>query len=214
MGAHSRRLRKAGSAHFCLRISINRWFSITGQDGHVGAQDNSKLWLTFCIIIVSNPQNTFSPFVLCTKMARRWRQAKITWLNNLSKKYLKGVFKLSLMLCLLWCFHKGITETMDNYFQGMEYLFVTVLGNPPTLPWSTLVRLLFVFEVLEIFRVIIERKTSIQIFMYLYLAVMFKENSLVIGRMYCGGEILTENLGRTEMQWNEICISEGSIIPK
>jgi len=106
---------------------------------------------------------------------------------------------------------------MENYFQGMEYSFVTVLGNPGynnTLPWSTLVRPLFVFEVLEIFRVIIERTKNVNtLFMHLYLAVMFTENSPVIGRMYCGAEILTENLGRTEMQWNEICISEGSIIP-
>ena len=43
-----------------------RWFSITWQDGHVGAHN---LWLMFCIIIESNSQKTFFSFILCTNMA-------------------------------------------------------------------------------------------------------------------------------------------------
>lgn len=110
---------------------------------------------------------------------------------------------------------------MDNYFQGIEYSkrkpICDCAGEPTEaigtlFHSSTLVWLLFAFRVLEIFRVIIRCKTSIH-FIYLYLAVMFIENLSVIGRMYCGGEISTENLGRTEMQWNEICISKGSITP-
>ena len=49
--------------------SVYRWFSITWRDGHVGAQNNSKLWLMFFIIRDSNSQKTFFSIVLYTNMA-------------------------------------------------------------------------------------------------------------------------------------------------
>ena len=36
---------------------------------YVGIQNNSKLWLMFCIIIESNSQKTFFSIVLYTNMA-------------------------------------------------------------------------------------------------------------------------------------------------
>ena len=55
-----------------------RWFSVTWWDGHVGAQNNSKLWLVFCIIIESNSQKTFS-LLFCAPTWPRWRQVKTTY---------------------------------------------------------------------------------------------------------------------------------------
>ena len=52
-----------------------RWFAVTWWDGHVGGQNNSKLWLVFCIIIESNSQKTFS-LLFCTPTWPRWRQVK------------------------------------------------------------------------------------------------------------------------------------------
>ena len=37
-------------------------------DAHVGAQNNSKIRIMFCVIIESNSQKTFFSFVLCTNM--------------------------------------------------------------------------------------------------------------------------------------------------
>ena len=48
----------------------HRWFSITWQDGHLGAQNNGTLWLMLCIIIESTSQKTFCSLVLCSYMAR------------------------------------------------------------------------------------------------------------------------------------------------
>ena len=49
-------------------IERNSWFSITGRDGHVGAQSNGKMSLKFSIIIESNYQKTFFAIVLYTNM--------------------------------------------------------------------------------------------------------------------------------------------------
>ena len=58
---------------------LNRWFAVTWWDGHVGGQNNSKLWLVFCIIIESNSQKTFS-LLFCTPTWPRWHQVKtIYW---------------------------------------------------------------------------------------------------------------------------------------
>ena len=51
-----------------LKLS-NSWFSVTWWDGHVGAQNNGKMSLKFCIITESNSQKTFFAIVLYTNMA-------------------------------------------------------------------------------------------------------------------------------------------------
>ena len=51
------------------------WFSINGFDGHVGAQNNSKLWLMFCIIIQSNSQILLS-LLFWAPTWLLWRQVK------------------------------------------------------------------------------------------------------------------------------------------
>ena len=59
----------------CFADQTERWFAVTWWDGHVGGQNNSKLWLVFCIIIESNSQKTFS-LLFCPPTWPRWRQVK------------------------------------------------------------------------------------------------------------------------------------------
>ena len=55
--------------HVILLPKRYRWFWISWRDGHVCVQNNSKLWLMFCIIIESISRKTFFSIVLYTNMA-------------------------------------------------------------------------------------------------------------------------------------------------
>ena len=69
------RMRDTRVSPLILFKEAYRWFAVTWWDGHVGGQNNSKLWLVFCIIIESNSQKTFS-LLFCTPTWPRWRQVK------------------------------------------------------------------------------------------------------------------------------------------
>ena len=68
-GAVLHQLSYQANLQLVVMLFDNSWFSLTWWDGHVGVQNNGKMSLTFCIIIESNSQKTFSAIVLYTNMA-------------------------------------------------------------------------------------------------------------------------------------------------
>ena len=98
-----------------------RWFSITWQDGHVGAQN---LWLMFCLIIESNSQKTFFSFILCTNMA-----AMKTTHILCSSTFPQTALKKEIFFRLLCC-HFFFSFYILNALQIDKFIFLSIILGP------------------------------------------------------------------------------------